>query len=91
MRNIQLLRTLKEVSAQLAWCNREFGPHASTNLVLKKLGDLLCVSSCEETEPEQAAIAYWQDKLAKFFPTSKGPTSVEINMFVAGFKAGEDQ
>jgi hypothetical protein len=33
---------------------------------------------------KEAAVAYWQDKLAKFFPTSKGPTNCEIEMFKAG-------
>ena len=32
----------------------------------------------------QAAVAHWQDKLAKFFPTSKGPTTTELLMFEAG-------
>lgn len=32
----------------------------------------------------EEAVAYWQDSLAKFFPTAKGPTNVEIDMFIAG-------
>lgn len=33
---------------------------------------------------EAAAIFYWQDKLAKFFPTSTGPTDLEKDMFRQG-------
>lgn len=36
---------------------------------------------------KQLAIAYWQDKFAKFFPKSKGPTDLEIAMFVGGLTA----
>jgi hypothetical protein len=32
-----MLHVLGEARRQLAWCNEEFGPHASTNVVLKKL------------------------------------------------------
>lgn len=35
------------------------------------------------------AIAYWQDRLAKFFPTSKGPTGSELDMFRAGYELGQ--
>lgn len=35
---------------------------------------------------EKEAIYYWQDKLAKFWPTIKGPSTVEIAMFKAGYK-----
>lgn len=31
-----------------------------------------------------AAVAYWQDRLAKFFPRSTGPTTAEVDMFIAG-------
>lgn len=33
---------------------------------------------------EAAAIFYWQDKIAKFFPTSTGPTDLEKDMFRQG-------
>jgi hypothetical protein len=46
------------------------------------------MSEQEKTELEQMAHAFWQDSLAKFFPTSKGPTNVEVAMFVAGHSAG---
>lgn len=36
----------------------------------------------------EKAVAYWQDKLAKFFPTSKGPTGVELDMYKAGLREG---
>ncbi len=36
---------------------------------------------------EQEAVYYWQDSLAKFFPTSKGPTATEVDMFRAGWKS----
>lgn len=35
---------------------------------------------------KQKAVEYWQDRLAKFWPTSKGPTEVEKVMFEAGAK-----
>lgn len=35
------------------------------------------------------AIWYWQDRLAKFFPTSKGPTNTEISMFNYGLEEGK--
>lgn len=35
---------------------------------------------------KKLAISYWQDSLAKFFPTSKGPTETERSMFEAGYK-----
>lgn len=38
---------------------------------------------------EHKAISYWQDKLAKFFPKSKGPTNTEIDMFRAGYIQAE--
>lgn len=34
------------------------------------------------------AIWYWQDKLAKFFPTSEGPTNTEKMMFEYGYLEG---
>lgn len=34
----------------------------------------------------EMAVWYWQDSLAKFFPTSKGPTGTELAMFEAGYK-----
>lgn len=37
-------------------------------------------------ELKYKAIAYWQDRLAKFFPKSPGPTTCEIEMFEAGYK-----
>lgn len=37
-------------------------------------------------EIKYQAIVYWQDKLAKFFPTSTGPTNIEIEMFKAGYE-----
>lgn len=37
-------------------------------------------------EIKDKAIWYWQDRLAKFFPTSKGPTNVELEMFKAGYE-----
>lgn len=37
-------------------------------------------------EIKKEAIYYWQDKLAKFWPTVKGPSTVEIAMFEAGYK-----
>lgn len=40
------------------------------------------------TKVEERAVWYWQDRLAKFFPTSPGPTTTEIEMFRAGFEAG---
>lgn len=33
---------------------------------------------------EAAAIFYWQDKIAKFFPISTGPTDLEKDMFRQG-------
>lgn len=33
---------------------------------------------------KQKAVEYWQDRLAKFWPTAKGPTEVEKVMFEAG-------
>lgn len=36
------------------------------------------------------AISIWQDQFAKFFPKSKGPTNVEIAMFEAGLREGEE-
>lgn len=33
---------------------------------------------------ESEMIKYWQDDLAKFFPTSKGPTPCEVIMYTAG-------
>lgn len=35
---------------------------------------------------EKEANYYWQDKLAKFWPTMKGPSTVEVDMFRAGYK-----
>ena len=32
------------------------------------------------------AIYYWQDKLAKFFPTLSGPNTCEIDMYKAGYR-----
>lgn len=40
------------------------------------------------TDLRKEADAYWQDDLAKFFPTSKGPTTTEYYMFEAGFRRG---
>jgi hypothetical protein len=40
-------------------------------------------------EIKAKAIIYWQDKLAKFFPTSNGPTNCEIEMFKAGYSLHE--
>lgn len=40
----------------------------------------------EKTQDERDAVAYWQNSLAKFFPTSKGPTSSEVDMFISGRK-----
>ena len=31
------------------------------------------------------SVAYWQDRLSKFFPTSPGPTYTESDMFIAGY------
>lgn len=42
-------------------------------------------------ELKYKAIAYWQDRLGKFFPTSKGPTNVEIEMFEAGYNLREQE
>lgn len=36
----------------------------------------------------KAANAYWQDKLAKFFPTLNGSSGCEIDMYCAGYAAG---
>lgn len=33
---------------------------------------------------KQAAVEYWQDRLAKFFPTEPGPSGAEMEMFKAG-------
>lgn len=44
-----------------------------------------------EDELKDEAIKYWQDSLAKFFPTSPGPTNTEILMFKAGFKLSENK
>ena len=35
---------------------------------------------------KQAAICYWHDRLAKFWPTLKGPSTVEIEMYRAGYE-----
>lgn len=40
---------------------------------------------------KQLALAVWQDKFAKFFPTSKGPTNLEIAMFEAGYQAARKE
>lgn len=40
-----------------------------------------------DNDVKQLAIAFWQDRLAKFFPTSKGPTNTEIEMFKGGWEA----
>lgn len=37
---------------------------------------------------DEKAVAYWQDRLGKFFPTAKGPSGVEIDMYRAGYAAG---
>lgn len=37
---------------------------------------------------KRKAIEYWQNELAKFWPTAKGPSVVEIDMFEAGYNAG---
>jgi uncharacterized membrane protein len=41
-------------------------------------------------EIKQFAVEYWQDRLAKFFPTSPGPTNTEVDMYTAGYTAGHD-
>jgi hypothetical protein len=46
--------------------------------------------SCSIVEDvDQKAIAYWQDSLAKFWPTSQGPTATEKIMYKAGYEAGQ--
>ena len=54
-------------------------------------GELCCKAGCghvlEKADSDARANYYWQDKLAKFFPKSKGPTSVELDMFRAGYEA----
>lgn len=37
------------------------------------------------------AVSYWQDRLAKFFPTSKGPTGCEVAMFEAGYALAKQE
>jgi hypothetical protein len=38
------------------------------------------------TTLKEKAIFYWQDSIAKFFPTAKGPSTVEIDMYEAGYE-----
>lgn len=47
------------------------------------------LKTCGDGDVRRMAVIYWQDDLAKFFPTSKGPTSTEILMYEAGYKAGQ--
>lgn len=44
-----------------------------------------------EDKAKQLAIVYWQDKFAKFFPKSKGPTDLEIAMFVGGYEVAQKE
>jgi hypothetical protein len=44
----EMLRALKEARKQLAWCNKMFGPHASTNVVLHKLDSFIVVEEADD-------------------------------------------
>lgn len=37
------------------------------------------------------AVVYWQDRMAKFFPTSPGPTDLEVAMFKAGYELAKKE
>lgn len=37
---------------------------------------------------DKDALAFWQDRIAKFFPTAKGPTTTEAIMYDAGVAHG---
>lgn len=40
---------------------------------------------------EELAVAYWQDRLGKFFPKAKGPTGTEMDMFKAGYHLAKSE
>jgi hypothetical protein len=42
-----------------------------------------------ENDVKNKAVEFWQNRLAKFFPTLKGPTGCEIAMFEAGYEQGQ--
>lgn len=42
-------------------------------------------------EIKDKAIFFWQDRLAKFFPSTLGPTNTEIVMFEAGYELGQKE
>jgi hypothetical protein len=42
----------------------------------------------ERDEIGREAVAHWQDKFSKFWPTAKGPTVPEVEMYIAGHISG---